>query len=218
MRFIITCFTLLIAASPALASMGGSSSSMPTPPPNPVEATDQSTTPTLRQQAERDYGDAYQLVAKAKQDQADGKAKNAEKKFKKALERGARAAEIDSTYYEAWNLVGFCSRMLKDYDRSIAAYDKCLAIKPDYAPAREYLGEAYVELGKPDQAREQLAWLEKAQANDELGRLRAALDVWDKAHPSAAPVATPGDAPTAETAAAPAAAPADSSAGGTGSR
>jgi len=214
MRFIVIGFTLLVAAAPALASMGGGSSNTPPPQSTPVQVTDSDTGPSARQQAEREYGDAYQQVAKGKQDLADGKAKNAEKKFKKALDRGSKAVDIDPTYYEAWNLVGFCSRMLKDYDRSLASYEKCLAIKPDYAPAREYLGEAYVELGKPDQAREQLAYLEKAQATEETARLRTALDLWDKAHPGAAPAAaTTG---TETTAAPAAAAPADSASAGAG--
>ena len=112
-----TCFALLIAASPALASMGGGSQTPPQQPAS-VQAPDPASEHSPRQEAERDYGDAYQLVAKAKQDQIAGKTKNAEKKFSKALSRGEQAVATDSTYYEAWNLVGFCARMLRNYARS----------------------------------------------------------------------------------------------------
>jgi tetratricopeptide (TPR) repeat protein len=177
----------LAAAAPAHASFGGGSSSPPPPTPGiePPPSSGEGQT-SLRQDAAREYGDAYENVGKAKKDLANGKEKNAEKKFKKALDRGQKAVDIDSTYHEAWNLVGYCARQLKDYDRSLAAYQTCLRIKPDYAPAREYLGEAYLELGKPDLAREQLAFLEKADAEDEVGRLQAAIDTYDKAHPEQA--------------------------------
>src|SRR5437867_1302034 len=144
---------LVLASLPAFASFSGSS--------KPEQNANANTT---RQEAERLYGDAYNDVAKAKKDLADGKTKNLEKKFKKALERGERAVELDSTYHEAWNLVGYCARNLKLYDKSLAAYQRALTIKPDFAAAREYLGETYLEMGQPDKAREQLAWLEKLSA------------------------------------------------------
>jgi len=187
----------LAAAVPAHASFGGGNSQPPPPTPGiePPPSSGEGET-TIRMDAAKEYGDAYETVGKAKKDLADGKTKNAEKKFKKALDRGQRAVEIDSTYHEAWNLVGYCARQLKDYDRSIAAYQTCLRIKPDYAPAREYLGEAYLELNKPDLAREQLAYLEKADAEDEVGRLQSALDAYAKAHPDQAAAAPQAMTPT----------------------
>jgi len=179
----ILLLLLVLASSPALASFGGSKPET-RPDQAPSDLNPSATTP--RQEAERLYGDAYDEVAKAKKDLADDKQKNAQKKFKKALDRGQRAVELDSTYYEAWNLVGFCARHLADYDRSLAAYARCLRIKPEYAPAREYLGEAYVELGQPAKAREQLAWLERLKATDEFAGLKARIDAWAAAHPDSA--------------------------------
>ena len=130
-------------------------------------------------EAEKWYGDAYDEVAKAKKDMADGKKqRNLDKRWKKASDKAERAVEYDPTYHEAWNLVGCCARQLKDYDKSLNAYNKCLEIKPDYAPAREYLGEACVEQGKLPQAREQLAMLEKLNASDEASRLKTAIDAY----------------------------------------
>src|SRR2546428_7931503 len=181
-KFIVSLlFVSVLAATPVLASFSGSKPQPPIEGSQPSDEQSQQLTP--RQQAERLYGDAYDEVAKAKQDLAnEKKKKNAEKKFKRALERGQRAVELDSTYYEAWNLVGFSARHLGDYDRAIAAYQRCLKIKPDYAPAREYLGEAYVELGKVDSAREQLAWLNQLKAADEAASLKAQIDAWAAAH------------------------------------
>ncbi len=174
----------VIVAVPSLASFGGNSTpSAPTSNSAPPEG--QSSEQNIRDQASKWYGDAYDLIAKAKQELSEGKAKNADKRFHKALDKGQRAVEIDSTYHEAWNLVGYAARQVKDYDRSLAAYEHCLRIQPDYAPAREYLGEAYVELGKPGPAMEQLAWLEKSGATEEAGRLRSAVEAWQKEHPEA---------------------------------
>ena len=178
----------LIAAfaitAPAFANMGGSTPEPKQPASTSTpEATEQM---SARQQAERWYGDAYSEIAKAKKDLEGKKEKNAEKRFKKALERAQRAVEIDSTYHEAWNLAGYAARKLGNYDVSLAAYEACLRVKFDYAPAREYLGEAYLELGKPDKAREQLALLERFGAENEASELKTAIDAYASAHPDAA--------------------------------
>lgn len=136
-----------------------------------------------RIEAERKYALAYDEIAKAKKDLADGKAKNADKKFRRALERAQDAVALDSTYHEAWNMVGYASRKLGEYDRAFAAYGKCLSIKPDYAPAREYLGEAWLEKNDPSKAREQLAVLETMNPDsDESKALRGAVDAYATAH------------------------------------
>ena len=188
--------TTLLAAAPALASFSGDSK----PQPSPMPSSDpQSTTVTPRQQAERLYVDAYDEVAKAKKDVEAQKRKNADKKFKKAMDRATEATELDSTYHEAWNLIGYCARQLKKYDQSIAAYDHALRIKPDYAPAREYLGEAYIDLDQPDKAREQLAYLKQMNATAEAAELEEKLGTWLAAHPDAAKAeAAKADAQTAQ--------------------
>ena len=181
----------LLWATPALASLGGSSTPEPRPSTPEVPAGDM---PTVRQQAERSYAGAYEEIAKAKKDVADKKDKNAEKRFKKALERAQDAVQLDSTYHEAWNLVGYASRKLKKYDDAVAAYQKALGIQYDYAPAREYLGETYLEMNQPDKARDQLAVLERLKAPNEAAELRAAIELYASAHPEAAGTAAPATA------------------------
>ena len=198
MRVSFTSALTLIAvlATPALASMGGSA------PPEPPQGTqpefNNNNQLTPRQQAEQLYGSAYDDIAKANLDLANGKDKNAEKKFKRALDHATDAVRLDSTYFEAWNLVGFASRKLGDYPRSLSAYGRCLAIQPGYAPAREYLGEAYLELGRVRDAREQLGWLQRLNAPDQTKILAARIDAWQAAHPDSlapAPAASPAAAP-----------------------
>ncbi|HEY2955290.1 MAG TPA: tetratricopeptide repeat protein [Candidatus Eisenbacteria bacterium] len=206
----IACLLGGLAAPPAFASFGGSKSEEPPRPETGIS----SVSLTPRQEAERLYADAYDEITKAKKDLEEGKEKNAAKKFKKALDRGERAVSFDAKYHEAWNLVGYAARKLKDYDRALAAYEKCLALKPDYAPAREYLGEAYVELGKLDKAHEQLAWLERAAAaTTEARDLKKAIADYEAAHGAPADAGKAG-APADSSQAA----PADTSASGHGGR
>ena len=190
-KHMLLLFAALVWAAPALANMGGSSTSEPKEPSGSTPSASGATF-TPRQQAERDYGDAYNEIAKAKKDAAEKKGKNAEKRYKKALERAQRAVEIDSAYHEAWNLVGYASRKLGKHDAAVAAYQKCLGLRFDYAPAREYLGETYLEMKNLDKALEQHAILEKLKATAEAAELMAAIDAYrgaqvgEKSAPAAA--------------------------------
>ena len=184
-RIPIVVLLAVLAAPPAGANFGGGSKS--DEPPKPSQGIS-SMSMTPREEAERLYMDGREEVAKAKKDLEAGKAKNAEKKFKKALDRGERAVAIDPKYHEAWNLVAYSSRHLKNYDHALEAYNKCLALKPDYTLAREYLGEAYLEMGKLDQAREQLSWLQtNAAASQDAKDLAKAVGDYEKAHGMASP-------------------------------
>ena len=182
--------SLLLAAvlsAPAFASFGGGSPKPePQPQPNVPANPSGSQMSGARAEAEQTYGLAYEEVAKAKKDLAAGKTKNAEKKFKKALERGENAVSLAPDYHEAWNLVGYCARKTGKLDRSFEAYEKCLTLKPDYAPAREYLGEAWLDKGDLEKAREQLAMLERINAGTEAGELKAAIAAYEAAHPASA--------------------------------
>lgn len=177
---------LLLIAPAAFASMGGGSSPSGASPPQPPGTTDAKPEPGPREQAEGYYAQAYDEIARAKKELADGKDKNAQKSFKRALEYGEKATDLDDKYFEAWNLVGFAARKTGDYDKAFASYDKCLEIKSDYAPAREYLGEAWLDKGEPAKAREQLTLLEKFGATDDAATLRTAIEAYEKAHPTAA--------------------------------
>lgn len=181
----VAVLVAMLAASPAGANFGGGGPKGDESKPSQGIST---LSMTPREEAEKLYADGRDEIVKAKQDLADGKAKNAEKKFKKALDRGERAVAIDPNYHEAWNLIGFSSRHLKDYDHALEAYNKCLQLKPDYTLAREYLGEAYLEMGKLDQAREQLSWLQSnASASQDAKDLAKAVGDYEKAHGMASP-------------------------------
>jgi len=194
---------LLLAATAAYASFGGGGKSQPANPPSSTPQDAQANTSGARHEADSWYHDAYNDVAKAKREMEENKTKNAEKHFRKAIERAEHAVGIDSTYHEAWNLIGYASRSVKDYDYALVAYQRCLAIKPDYAPAREYLAEAYLLMNQPQKAREQMAWLEKSGASDEFTRIKAAWDDWARQHPDQSAAMSNATSTPAATAGAP---------------
>jgi tetratricopeptide (TPR) repeat protein len=208
---------LMIALAALLLALGiiapASSRAAGTPPPPPRETPATSTeaspeTPDTaataalvrqaRSDAEKQYRDGYDLAQDAEKALAAGKGDDAKKKFGKALKKFGRAAELDSKYYEAWNMVGYCSRQTGDLKRAFAAYDKCLEIAPDYEEAHEYLGEAYLKMGDLTKAKEQLGWLRSRKSNeaDELEEKIAQAE--GKAPASAATQAPSWGAPPAD--------------------
>src|ERR1700748_3759399 len=62
---------------------------------------------------------------------------------------------------KALNYRGFATRKLGRTEEGISYYLKSVALDPNYAQVREYLGEAYVIQGKFDLAKDQLATIEK---------------------------------------------------------
>ena len=78
----------------------------------------------------------------------------------------ARAADSDPALPEGWNGLGFALRNQKKYTESIAAYEEALKRRPNYAQALEYLGEAYVQLGRLDEARAIHARLQPLDARE----------------------------------------------------
>ena len=177
-RSLLPLLLLSIAATPALASFN----EKPQTPPSsssssgsvPNATADQK---SAREQAETWYHDAYEDVTKAKEVLAAAKpdAKKAKKLYERAIERAGRALEYDAQYYEALNLQGFAWRNLKNYEKSLAAYAACIALAPDYAPAREYYGQALLESGNRKGAEEQLAYLKKLNSEEHVKLLEAAL-------------------------------------------
>jgi tetratricopeptide (TPR) repeat protein len=183
---------LLAGAVPAGWANGGGGMSMPQSMPTPREATPQ-------QKARDAYNDGVRYVKKA--DKAQGKAEEASdagrkdragheahELYAKSLARFQEAVQLDDTLPEAWNYVGYSNRKLGNYDAALAAYDKALALKPGYADAIEYRGEAYLGLGRVSDA--QQAYLDLYASNRALAaKLLAAMKGWlaaQRANPSAA--------------------------------
>jgi Tfp pilus assembly protein PilF len=132
-----------------------------------------------RADAEKIYAKGWELAEEAKKELAAGKSDSAKKRFGKALKKFNEATELDPSYYQAWNMVGFCSRKSGDLKRAFAAYQKCLEIEPEYAEAHEYLGEAYLMSGDTARAKEQLAWL-RSRKSEEAEELAEKVEAYEK--------------------------------------
>ena len=93
---------------------------------------------------------------------ANAKLKRAQRSYKEATRADRRA-------FYAWNGIGFCQRLLGDNEAALASYEKALKIEPGFPQAVEYRGEAYLNLGRLDEA--------KAAYMDLFGRERPLADM-----------------------------------------
>ena len=108
--------------------------------------------------------------------EADKLRQSAQKRLRKALDRFRTATDLDPTYHEAWNMLGFCYRKTGQLGNASAAYRACLKLQPDYAEAHEYLAELALLTGNLKKAQDELAWLRKAERKDLADKLAAALE------------------------------------------
>jgi len=176
-RPLLSLTLLALLATPSFASFGSKPDTPPPSSPSSPSTEDASNGKTPRQEAEKWYNDAYEDVTKAKDILASDKPdkKKSDKLFKRAIDRATEALKLDASYYECLNLQGFAYRKLGDYPKSLDAYAACLRIEPDYAPAREYYGQALLESGDRDGAEAQLAWLKRLKADDLAKQLETAI-------------------------------------------
>ena len=65
----------------------------------------------------------------------------------------AAAAVDDPALPEPWNGLGYALRQQRRWDEAVNAYREALRLRPSYPQALEYLGHAYVEMGRLDDAR-----------------------------------------------------------------
>lgn len=180
---------LLVLALVAASAGVPSAWAAPTPPKSSAPASTPSDDPAAeaaraRARAKTLYSKAYEETERAKADLVAKKDKDAAKRFSKALKQFDEATRLDPAYFEAWNMVGYCARKTGDLKRAFAAYEKSLAINPDYEEAHEYLGEAWLLSGDIAKAREQLAWLKEKQS-EEAAELEASIEAAEKAKAAA---------------------------------
>jgi tetratricopeptide (TPR) repeat protein len=96
------------------------------------------------------------------------------------IDRMAQVIDVRPWHADAHNRAGFAWRKLGDYDRALAFYGKALELNPHHRGALEYLGEAYLELDRPEDARallERLATECRRVASD-AGDWRARCEEW----------------------------------------
>ncbi len=65
-----------------------------------------------------------------------------------------------------YTMRGYATRKLGRFDEAMALYDRALAIEPNNVNTHEYIGEAYVSMGKVDLARVELAKVQSVCGKD----------------------------------------------------
>jgi tetratricopeptide (TPR) repeat protein len=95
-------------------------------------------------------------------DYAKGKAAFEQEDWQGVIDHMSRAIAERPWHDDAHNMMGFAYRKLGDYDKALAAYDRALELNPHHRGAMEYLGEAYLELDRPELAKEMLERLAAA--------------------------------------------------------
>ena len=91
---------------------------------------------------------------------AQGKALVEAKRYQEAMPYLQQAAAKDPKNADAYNLMGYATRKSGNANGSLQYYNQALAIDPKHLGAHEYIGEAYLQLDRPQEAQQMLARLD----------------------------------------------------------
>lgn len=123
---------------------------------------------------------ADELAAVAKQVDERKKPKSrakAEQAYASAMKKFVTATELAPADPQAWNYAGYTYRKLGNLEAALAAYDRALAIQPNFAEAIEYRGQACLALNRLAEAKE--AYLALFAGNRKLAAsLLVAMQDW----------------------------------------
>ncbi len=155
-RVVAAALASLLILPMAVFAAGGSSTTTTAPsaaaPLDPREEAKNSYNRALKY---RDKAWEYEAKAAVAQDKDREKYENkAGKEYEKALKALSSAVSDDPMLYQAHSSLGYVLRKTRDYESSLAAYNRALEINPRYAEAIEYRGEAYLGLNRLDDAKE----------------------------------------------------------------
>ena len=122
------------------------------------------------------------------------------KDFAHAIPHLVRVLQVQQGDPDVLNFLGYASRMVGNYSDSLGYYQRALARNPDHKGAHEYLGELYLAMHQPDDARSQLAELTRLCPDGCVERdiLTQAIAKYDAAAnpPAAASSVAPAVPPT----------------------
>jgi Tfp pilus assembly protein PilF len=84
------------------------------------------------------------------------------KDFNSAVKSLTKAVRANPKDADAHTMLGYSYRKLSNFDKSIEHYRKALKIDSSHLSAHEYLGELYLDMKQPANAKTQLQALKKA--------------------------------------------------------
>ena len=93
-----------------------------------------------------------------------------------------KAVAVTPKDADAYNWLGYSHRKLGHYPEALENYKKALELDPDHRGVREYLGEAYLEMNQLDEAKKQLAALDKLcfLPCEQYSELKEAVEKYEK--------------------------------------
>lgn len=163
---------------------GGAYRVAPTPPPRPADPTQAHKTFTVG-------FEEYQMATgleNASSGFTGEKATSAKEAvsagFTRARDKFRSAVAADANMKEGWNMLGYTSRKLGDYEESLKAYDKALALDPNYSEAIEYRAELFLLTGRLGDVKEAYATLLKSSPPI-AGVLKTSMQDWVKSKKAA---------------------------------
>ncbi len=104
--------------------------------------------------------------------------KKADKKFRSSIKYFNKSLENVKGFYQAYSSLGFAYRKTGDLQASLEAYNKSLAIKPDYPQAIEYLAETHLALGELEKVKAAYTTLEEKHPPEFAALLLTAIEFW----------------------------------------
>jgi tetratricopeptide (TPR) repeat protein len=172
----------LLAAAGRLAAAGGEPKAPSAGAPSPEQ---QAIAHYNEGLAHRDKALDYEKRAAAAEADREQHLKKARQEYGKAIAAQLAATAKNPRFHEAFSSLGYACRKTGDYQGALKAYDTALNLKPDYAEAIEYRGEAYLGLNRIEEAQQAYEWLflhdpKKAEA------LLLAFKSWVAAPPAGA--------------------------------
>lgn len=108
--------------------------------------------------------------------------------FTRARDKFRSATVDDPKMKEAWNMLGFTSRKLGNYDDSLQAYEVALTLDPAYPEAIEYRAELFLLMGRLGDAKEAYGSLLKSSPSI-AEVLKTSMKDWAKTSKAAPGVA-----------------------------
>lgn len=143
---------------------------------------------TPKEMARAAYNDGVRAVKKADKQagiaasatdprKRDKAAKQSAALYERGRDKFSAAVQQVATMHEAWNYLGYTRRKLGELESALIAYDRALALRPTYAEAIEYRGEAYLALNRLNDAKQ--AYLDLYVGDRKLAdQLLAAMKNW----------------------------------------
>jgi tetratricopeptide (TPR) repeat protein len=111
---------------------------------------------------------------------------DAQKAYQASLPNFVAAVRLDHSMHEAYTYLGYANRKLGRYGEALQAYEQALKINPDTPYAIEYQGEAFLGLGRIDEARFNFLRL-YALDQHQAAKLLQAMSAWVEANKTKPP-------------------------------